>query len=101
MKSTAIAASLVAALALGACTTTNPYTGQSQLSNTAGGTLIGVLIIGVLVSMFSAIVVTRSMMRVVVRREWARNARLFGLREEEFIAVGASRPSHRPIRADV
>lgn len=60
-----------------------------------------VLIIGVLVSMFSAIVVTRSMMRLVVRREWARNARLFGLREEEFIAVGASRPSRRPVRADV
>ncbi len=60
-----------------------------------------VLIIGVLVSMFSAIVVTRSMMRVVVRREWARNARLFGLRDEEFIAVGATRPSRRPVRADV
>lgn len=31
----------LAALALSACTTTNPYTGQSQLSNTAGGALIG------------------------------------------------------------
>lgn len=31
----------VAALALSACTTTNPYTGQNQISNTAGGALIG------------------------------------------------------------
>ena len=40
MKSKIIVAGL-AALALSACTTTNPYTGQSQLSNTAGGALIG------------------------------------------------------------
>ena len=40
MKSKIIVA-LAATLALTACTTTNPYTGQSQLSNTAGGTLIG------------------------------------------------------------
>ena len=32
---------LAATLALSACTTTNPFTGQSQMSNTAGGTLIG------------------------------------------------------------
>jgi protein-export membrane protein SecD len=59
-----------------------------------------VLIIGVLVSMFSAIVVTRSIMRVVVRKEWARNARLFGMRPEEFVAVTSVRPSRRPVRAD-
>lgn len=29
------------ALSLSACTTTNPWTGQSQISNTAGGALIG------------------------------------------------------------
>lgn len=40
MKSKIIVAGL-AVLALSACTTTNPYTGQSQLSNTAGGALIG------------------------------------------------------------
>ncbi len=40
MKSKIIVA-LAATLALSACTTTNPYTGQSQLSNTAGGALIG------------------------------------------------------------
>ena len=41
MKSKVLVA-LAATLALSACTTTNPYTGQSQLSNTAGGTLLGV-----------------------------------------------------------
>ena len=60
-----------------------------------------VLIIGVLVSMFSAIVVTRSIMRVMVRQEWARHAHLFGLRDDEFVALGATRPSRRPVRADV
>ncbi|MEJ7748459.1 MAG: protein translocase subunit SecD [Candidatus Limnocylindrales bacterium] len=61
-----------------------------------------VLIIGVLVSMFSAIVVTRSIMRVVVRREWARHPRLFGLRPDEYVARGINRPSsRRPVRADV
>ena len=54
-----------------------------------------VLIIGVLVSMFSAIVVTRTIMRVVVRQNWARKASLFGLREGEFAAQGATRPTTR------
>ena len=59
------------------------------------------LIIGVLVSMFSAIVVTRSIMRVIVRQDWARKASLFGLRDDEFVAVTSARPSRRPVRADV
>ncbi len=61
-----------------------------------------VLIIGVLVSMFSAIVVTRSIMRVLVRQDWARKASLYGLRDDEFVAMGGSaRPSsRRPVRAD-
>jgi protein-export membrane protein SecD len=54
-----------------------------------------VLIIGVLVSMFSAIVVTRTILRWVVRQEWARKPTLYGLREDEFIALGAVRPSSR------
>jgi outer membrane protein OmpA-like peptidoglycan-associated protein len=41
MKSKVLVA-LAATLALSACTTTNPYTGQSQLSNTTGGALLGV-----------------------------------------------------------
>ena len=45
--------------------------------------------------MFSAIVVTRSIMRVVVRQPWARKASLYGLREGEFVAMGATRPTGR------
>ena len=40
MKS-GIVVGLVAALALSACTSTNPYTGQTQVSSTAGGALVG------------------------------------------------------------
>ncbi|HYH93124.1 MAG TPA: protein translocase subunit SecD [Candidatus Saccharimonadales bacterium] len=60
-----------------------------------------VLIIGVLVSMFSAIVVTRSIMRVIVRQEWARKSSLFGLRDDEFIAQGATRAGRREARTSV
>jgi len=45
-----------------------------------------VLIIGVLCSMFTAITVTRTILRWVVRNDWARAPRLYGLREEEFTA---------------
>jgi preprotein translocase subunit SecD len=54
-----------------------------------------VLIIGVLISMFSAITVTRSILRVVVGRDWARKARLFGVTEEEFVARTPGRTSLR------
>ena len=61
-----------------------------------------VLIIGVLVSMFSAIVVTRTILRWVVRREWARKPSRYGLRDDEFVALGAIRPtSRREARARV
>jgi preprotein translocase subunit SecD len=61
-----------------------------------------VLIIGVLTSMFSAIVVTRSIMRVIVRQDWARKASLYSMRDDEFVAQGLARPpSRRPVRADV
>lgn len=36
-----ILVALAATLALSACTTTNPYTGESKLSSTAGGALLG------------------------------------------------------------
>jgi preprotein translocase subunit SecD len=45
-----------------------------------------VLIIGVLVSMFTAIVVTRTILRIVVQQPWARKASFFGVTEEEFLA---------------
>jgi protein-export membrane protein SecD len=54
-----------------------------------------VLILGVLTSMFSAIVVTRTILRVVVRQAWARKASRYGLRDDEFAALGAVRPSTR------
>ena len=44
-----------------------------------------VLIIGVLISMFTAIVVTRMMLRWVVRQPWARKASYYGVTEEEFL----------------
>jgi protein-export membrane protein SecD len=53
-----------------------------------------VLIIGVLVSMFSAIVVTRSILRAVVARSWSRKAVLYGVGEKEFVA-GVGAPGRR------
>jgi preprotein translocase subunit SecD len=45
-----------------------------------------VLIIGVLVSMFTAITVTRTVLRIVVAQPWARRAGLYGVTDEEFLA---------------
>jgi protein-export membrane protein SecD len=50
-----------------------------------------VLILGVLASMFTAITVTRSILRIVVSKDWARKAWLYGVSESEFVA----RPSTR------
>ncbi|MEW5991221.1 MAG: protein translocase subunit SecD [Chloroflexota bacterium] len=47
-----------------------------------------VLILGVLTSMFTAITVTRTILRIVVAQDWARKARLYGISESEFV--------HRP-----
>ncbi len=58
-----------------------------------------VLILGVLVSMFSAIVVTRSILRAVVARPWSRNARLFGVSEKEFVA-GVGAPGRTRLRGE-
>ncbi len=52
-----------------------------------------VLIIGVLVSMFTAIVVTRTILRFIVQRDRFRRARLYGVAEHEFVA----RPHGRPV----
>jgi preprotein translocase subunit SecD len=54
-----------------------------------------VLIIGVLVSMFSAITVTRTVLRVVVRQDWARRAALYGVGESEFVARPTGRAALR------
>jgi preprotein translocase subunit SecD len=45
-----------------------------------------VLIVGVLVSMFTAITVTRTVLRIIVAQPWARRASLYGVTEEEFLA---------------
>jgi protein-export membrane protein SecD len=54
-----------------------------------------VLIIGVLISMFSAITVTRTILRLVVFRDWARRAWLFGVTDAEFVTRVAGRPGAR------
>ena len=56
-----------------------------------------VLILGVLTSMFTAITVTRTILRVVVARDWARHARLYGISEAEFVY----RPTGRTVRREV
>ena len=49
-----------------------------------------VLMIGVLVSMFTAVTVTRSVLRIVVAQPWARKASLYGVTDEDFLARPAS-----------
>jgi protein-export membrane protein SecD len=55
-----------------------------------------VLILGVLASMFTAITVTRSILRIVVTRDWARRAWLYGVSDAEFVA----RPTRRSLRRE-
>jgi preprotein translocase subunit SecD len=54
-----------------------------------------VLIVGVLVSMFSAITVTRTILRLVVQQDWARRAWLYGVADAEFVARPTGRTSLR------
>jgi protein-export membrane protein SecD len=54
-----------------------------------------VLILGVLASMFTAIIVTRSVLRLVVPREWARKAWLYGVSNAEFTARPTTRAALR------
>jgi protein-export membrane protein SecD len=54
-----------------------------------------VLIIGVLVSMFSAITVTRSILRVIVAQDWSRKARYWGVGDDEFVARPTARTGLR------
>jgi protein-export membrane protein SecD len=58
-----------------------------------------VLIIGVLISMFSAIVVTRSILRAVVAQLWSRKAGLYGVSEKEFVA-GVGAPGRGRLRGE-
>jgi preprotein translocase subunit SecD len=54
-----------------------------------------VLIIGVLVSMFSAITVSRTLLRLIVTRDGFRKAWLFGVAENEFVARPTGRAALR------
>ncbi len=56
------------------------------------------LIVGVLVSMFTAITVTRTVLRIVVAQPWARKAWMYGVTEEEFLARPAT--GRRPLRGE-
>ena len=59
-----------------------------------------VLIIGVLVSMFTAITISREVLRWVVRQRWARKAAYFGVGEDEF-TVATPRARSREAGASV
>jgi preprotein translocase subunit SecD len=56
-----------------------------------------VLMIGVLISMFTAITVTRTLLRALVHRNWARRAWLFGITDAEFTTA---RPTTRAARGE-
>jgi preprotein translocase subunit SecD len=59
-----------------------------------------VLIIGVLMSMFTAITLSRELLRWVVRQRWARRAWLFGVNDDEF-TVATPRTRTREVNAGV
>ncbi|HEX5241381.1 MAG TPA: protein translocase subunit SecD [Candidatus Limnocylindrales bacterium] len=54
-----------------------------------------VLIIGVLTSMFTAVTVTRTILRIVVTQGWARRAGLYGVTDAEFLARPVGRRAVR------
>ena len=60
-----------------------------------------VLIIGVLVSMFSAITVTRSILRVVVDQSWARRPALYGVSAAEMVLRPGGRAGRREAASGV
>jgi preprotein translocase subunit SecD len=57
-----------------------------------------VLIIGVLLSMFTAITLSREVLRWVVRQPWARRASFFGVNEDEF-TIATPRGRSREVEA--
>ncbi|MFI5261109.1 MAG: protein translocase subunit SecD [Candidatus Limnocylindrales bacterium] len=59
-----------------------------------------VLIIGVLTSMFTAVALSRTVLRWLVRQPWSRQARFFGVTDEEFVTTSPVRRA-RPAGARV
>ncbi len=60
-----------------------------------------VLIIGVLLSMFTAVTLSRLMLRWVVHQPWARHASYFGVSEDEFVVAAPVRSRSRQAGASV
>ena len=58
-----------------------------------------VLILGVLVSMFTAVTLSRFMLRWIVRQPWARKASYFGVNEDEFVVAAPPRGRSRQVGA--
>ena len=59
------------------------------------------LIIGVLISMFSAIFVTRMILRLVVDRSWSRAPWLYGVSASEMVLRPTGRPTRRGVAGGV
>ncbi|HEX8967469.1 MAG TPA: hypothetical protein VF937_06300, partial [Chloroflexota bacterium] len=55
-----------------------------------------VLAIGVVVSLFSAIFVTRTFLEILLSQSWAHSSRLFGMRIAQHQIGGAAAPPRRP-----
>ncbi|MDQ3871895.1 MAG: protein translocase subunit SecD [Chloroflexota bacterium] len=60
-----------------------------------------VFAIGVLASMFTAITLSRAMLRWVVRQPWARRAQLYGVQEDEFTVTAPRRVRSREAGARI
>ena len=60
-----------------------------------------VLMIGVLTSMFTAVTLSRMMLRWVVRQQWAKKASYFGIHEDQFVTSGPPRRPGREVPARV
>jgi preprotein translocase subunit SecD len=60
-----------------------------------------VLIIGVLTSMFTAVTLSRMMLRWVVKQPWARKASYFGIHEDQFVVATPPRRATREASARV
>jgi protein-export membrane protein SecD len=57
-----------------------------------------VLMIGVLTSMFTAVTLSRMMLRWVVKQKWARKASYYGIHEDQFVVTA---PPRRTARGEV
>jgi hypothetical protein len=54
-----------------------------------------VLIIGILTSMFTAITLSRMLLRWTVKQPWARKASFYGVKDEDFLLAAPRAPRRR------